>query len=1446
MQKMSSAQTKSHHKVQSGSSSGLLSWLKQYGFWLLLGFATLLVLWSTWFAWQQKPHPDAYRVTPGIMDGSAFWAYPVEQNAFQRLLKINVLLKDIFVLDQKIWAVGEGGFIIHSDDGGYTWQQQTSGATRDIEGISFHDALQGWMVGGHTIFSTTDGGQTWQQQTSEIGRLLDISFHDALHGWAVGLGGEIFSTTDGGQKWQKQTSGTRRWLLGISFHDALQGWAVGNGGTILSTTDGGKTWQQQTSGTTNRLRGISFHDALQGWAVGDAGTILSTTDGGQTWQKQTSGWGGNLSGIGFNDVLQGWAAGRDGTILSTTDGGKTWQQQASGRTSRLYSISFNDTLQGWAVGGGGTILSTIDGGNTWHQQTSGTTSWLLGVSFHDALQGWAVGGGGTILSTIDGGQTWQPQTSGTTRELEGITFHDALQGWSVGGGGTILSTIDGGQTWRQTSVAIRNLKGISFYDGLQGWAVGEFGVILSTTDGGQTWQKQASGLRRSSILDISFHDARQGWAVGDGGMILSTTDGGQTWQKQTSGTSYVLYGISFHDALHGWVAGWDGTILSTTDGGQTWQQQTSGTTSDLYDITFHDALQGWAVGDSGTILSTTDGGKTWHEITYQRYPAPWFYLALFITLLMFVAAFWLRARQIQQINQEQSVPSLDDHVVTDKPAGPGGADLMGARRIASGLTRFMTNENTQPPLTIAITGEWGSGKSSVMNYLSANLKREGLKPVWFNAWHHREEQNVLASMLENIHKQAINPWWHLSGLFFRLRLIWRRHWVWKAVVLLLLVSLSFLSTWLVLSPDKRDDAVRYLRYLVKIDQPVVLSEAGFNQLCANWVQHHGDEARHVDLKDETQAVESKLKPREKPAVSHVLQQTHISDYFTTVQCQKLFKIHAHKRITRDDLNAGCIDKVGQSIEDNACYASPEILLDNINFHFGDLSLSHKDEVKLKETMDFLSPESPIPLPAELTSILTMLFAVLAFFAYKGMALLGFAPAQFLQRIFRQTGVTYQANEQVGTRLLFKNHFEQITKLLGRRRLVLFIDDLDRCDCEHTRQVLEISNFLSSSGELFMVIGMAPRYVLANVTLSFQEVAQAVHEADILNGTSPEAGHNPNAGQSWFARHYLQKLIHIEVPVPKPKPDDVKALLTAERQKESAEEIESTRIEMLEQRIESFLNFVGKFVRWLLLATALGGGAFLAWNITSDTGIPSFDLADKTVAAEINPVTTPSGDEGDPGPSTKEPIEIKKESPSSDSSFKPGYNRVDHFVNWPMWLSVSLVVSLGVICAAFFFFIHRLEQLNDKKWLVWLTPLLQRLKVTLVGPESSKDSVNFVDALKIWYPLITQKDPTPRTIKAFINRLRYFSSLRGKGREAHLVALATLFYRYDDDIDAILPVLENYVSNQTQLTKCDFAEKWPDLANALEQHKEAFSDYPSDEDIEFYKMMSADICIHRRD
>jgi len=117
--------------------------------------------------------------------------------------------------------------------------------TRLCLAYHFKDAISGTAVGsGGTILRTNDGGTTWVAQSSGItGDLYSVSFSDPMNGTIVGdaaqddfLRGVILRTSDGGNTWIQQPIRATNVLYGVSFIDANNGTAVGLRGTILHTT----------------------------------------------------------------------------------------------------------------------------------------------------------------------------------------------------------------------------------------------------------------------------------------------------------------------------------------------------------------------------------------------------------------------------------------------------------------------------------------------------------------------------------------------------------------------------------------------------------------------------------------------------------------------------------------------------------------------------------------------------------------------------------------------------------------------------------------------------------------------------------------------------------------------------------------------------------------------------------------------------------------------------------------------------------------------------------------------------------------------------------------------------------------------------------------------------------------------------------------------------------
>jgi photosystem II stability/assembly factor-like uncharacterized protein/tetratricopeptide (TPR) repeat protein len=129
---------------------------------------------------------------------------------------------------------------------------------RYLQRMLLSGSTGGWLVGdGGLVLTTGDGGFTW---TAPQGALPDAAVSDfdfralAVHGshvWIAGAPGTcVLHSADGGQSWQLHRTGQTAPLRGLWFFDEHRGWAVGALGTILHTRDGGQSWRVQKSGGT--------------------------------------------------------------------------------------------------------------------------------------------------------------------------------------------------------------------------------------------------------------------------------------------------------------------------------------------------------------------------------------------------------------------------------------------------------------------------------------------------------------------------------------------------------------------------------------------------------------------------------------------------------------------------------------------------------------------------------------------------------------------------------------------------------------------------------------------------------------------------------------------------------------------------------------------------------------------------------------------------------------------------------------------------------------------------------------------------------------------------------------------------------------------------------------------------------------------------------------------
>ena len=470
------------------------------------------------------------------------------------------------------WAVGDGGLIEHTTDGGTTWTVQTSGVTGNLTGV-------------------------WASSTTTA--------------WVVGRGGIILKTTNSGGTWTAQTSTVVTDLASVAGNSATSLWAVGASGVILKGD--GTNWVAQAApaGTTTTLfNSVWAIDATHVWAVGASGVIIVFN--GTVWATQSSTVTTDLAGVWGTSTTNLYAVGLGGVILHTTDGGTTWAAMISGTTTDNFtSIAGADATHVTAVTSGGSIYF-YDGTTTWVKQiVIPTTQGYRGVSAASTTLVIAVGVNKSY-AVFKAGGAWNDTASVTpTTGFNCAWGIDDSQIWFGGAGGVVMYW--NGVSWTSTATGGGNVLGIWGTDNSNIWAVCANGYIARWDGVNWVSDNSPTGTSLNSVYGTTVNGATEVWAVGNGGIIYHRV--GSNWNSVASPVTTNLNGVWFADATHGWAVGGSANSSTairygTVSGVTGWTADFSATSSDdIYAVSGSSATAVWAVGGNGLLerASTTIG-----------------------------------------------------------------------------------------------------------------------------------------------------------------------------------------------------------------------------------------------------------------------------------------------------------------------------------------------------------------------------------------------------------------------------------------------------------------------------------------------------------------------------------------------------------------------------------------------------------------------------------------------------------------------------------------------------------------------------------------------------------------------------------------------------------------------------------------------------------------------
>jgi len=288
---------------------------------------------------------------------------PLDQPARMSPLVSRNPLMSVARAGERLVAVGQRGAVVYTDDQGANWAQARVPVSSDLTAVWFTDAKQGWAVGHDgVILHSADGGQSWDKQLD--GRQANTLLVNDLQNKLAAQPDDKRLNVLLDEAKRNVEAGPDKPFMDVWFADAKNGYAVGAYNLIFRTSDGGAHWVPWYDRTENpnflhlyAIRGVGD----QVYLSGERGLFMKLDAGQQRFVARPMAYQGSLfamgAGPGYVTVF-----GMRGNALRTTDEGQTWQKVDTGVQSGLSGATVLEDGRMVAVSQAGQLLVSQDKG----------------------------------------------------------------------------------------------------------------------------------------------------------------------------------------------------------------------------------------------------------------------------------------------------------------------------------------------------------------------------------------------------------------------------------------------------------------------------------------------------------------------------------------------------------------------------------------------------------------------------------------------------------------------------------------------------------------------------------------------------------------------------------------------------------------------------------------------------------------------------------------------------------------------------------------------------------------------------------------------------------------------------------------------------------------------------------------------------------------------------